>query len=49
MNGSGFRRRGDGEVVRTGTGMVVGVSVYVFVVLLVVGVGVEGNLYRDVR
>ena len=46
MNGSGVRRRGDEELVRTGTGMVVFVSVYVFVVILVVGVGVEGSLYN---
>lgn len=38
MNGSGVRRRGDGGVVRAGTGMVVCVSVYVLVVILVVEV-----------
>lgn len=46
MNASGVRRRRDGELVRTGTGMVVFVSIYVFVVILVVGVGVEGGLYN---
>lgn len=42
MNVSGVRWRGDGGVVRAGTGMMVCVSVYVFVVIWLLGLGLRG-------